>query len=102
MSVKFDLAEVAQNLAETAKDAMKSEGESEPDEVSWSLAQRVLEQAKGMTSGDPIVQELKLETKRWVSLRSAMEAVAVTLKSHAHSEVVAASNAANRRRLRSY
>jgi hypothetical protein len=102
MSAKFDLAEIAQNLAETAKDAMRGEGESEPDEVSWNPAQGVLEQAKELISGDPLLQGLKLETKRWVSMRSAMEAVAVTVKSQAHSEVVATVNAANRRRLRSY
>jgi hypothetical protein len=100
MSIKFDLAAVARNLAETAKDAMRSEGESEPDEVSWSLAQRVLDQAKGLTSGDPIVQGIKLETKRWVSLRSAMEAVAVKLESQAHSDVVASVNRANAAKVR--
>jgi hypothetical protein len=100
MSVKFDLAEVAKNLAETAKDAMRSEGRSEPDDVSWGLAQQVLEQAKALLPGDRIVQGLKLGTKLWVSLRSAMEAVAVKLDSQGHEDVVASVNRANERNLR--
>ena len=100
MSVKFDLAEIAKKLAETAKDAMRSESESEPDDVSWSLAQRVLEQAKGLSAGDSIVQGLRLETKLWVSVRSAMEAIAVKLESQGHEDVIASVNRANAKRMR--
>lgn len=99
MSVLFDLAEVAKNLAEAAKDAMRSEGESEPDEVSGNLAQHVIEQAKTLVRGDVIVQNLNLVTRRWVSVRSAMEAVAVKLDSRGHEEVTDSVRRINQQRI---
>jgi hypothetical protein len=103
MSEKFDLAEIAKNLAATAKDAMRIEGEPEPDDVSWGLAQQVLDRSKKILPNDIIVQRVNLERKLWVSVRSAMEAVAVKLDSQGHQDVVDTVNRANeqaRRNLR--
>jgi len=100
MSELFDLAEVAKKLAETSKDAMKNGPESEPDDVSWGLALQVVEGAKRLLPTDQIVQRINLETKLWVSIRSAMEAVAVKLSSKGTADVVAASDRANPGRMR--
>ena len=69
----------AQNLVETAKDAMRA-GAEEPDDTTWEIADNVLKQAKELFPTDPIVQAIQLNTKLWVSLRSAMEASANRLK----------------------
>ncbi|HEY4777349.1 MAG TPA: hypothetical protein VIH56_06785 [Candidatus Acidoferrales bacterium] len=81
MSRLFELMHHALNLAETAKDAMRSNSIGEPDEVTWGTAVTVLNEAQQLLPENPILKDLKLSSKRWVSMRSAMEAVANSLSS---------------------
>jgi len=85
MSETFDLWQDAQNLVETAKDAMRA-GAEEPDDTTWGIAENVLKSAKELFPGDPIAQPIQLTTKLWVSLRSAMEAAANRLKAKHEAE----------------
>jgi hypothetical protein len=98
MSGTFDLLQDAQNLVETAKDAMHA-GAQEPDDTTWGISENVLKQAKQLFPGDPIVQEIQLTTKLWVSLRSAMEAVANRFKGKYEAERNREWQAANQRRM---
>lgn len=93
-----DLMRDAQNLVETAKDAMRV-GAEEPDDTTWGIAGNVLKQAKELFPSDPIVQAIHLDTKLWVSLRSAMEAAANRLKTKHEAERNREWQAANQRRM---
>lgn len=98
MSETSDLLQDAQNLAETAKDAMRA-GAEQPDDTTWGIAENVLKQTKQMFPGDPIVQSVQLTTKLWVSLRSAMEAAANRLKGKHEAERNQRWQAANQQRM---
>jgi hypothetical protein len=79
MSQKFELMHHAINIAETAKDAMRTDSVGEPDDATWEIAVNVLKQAQQLLPGNAIVHDLKLTSKLWVSIRSAMDAVANAL-----------------------
>ena len=79
MPTKFELMHHALNLAETAKDAMRSNSAGEPDDATWGIAVNVLKEAQQMLPNDVIVKNLALTSKLWVSLRSTMDAVANSL-----------------------
>jgi hypothetical protein len=94
MSDLFDLATQAREVAETAKDAM---GHSlVADKTTETLARTILEEAKRLLPQDRIVNSLTLppEDAGWVSIRSAMQAVAKALT----SKNLAAAKARNVRR----
>ena len=96
MSEIFDLLHQARAVAQTAKDAM---GHSlAADKTTQSLSRIILEEAKRLLPQDKVVQSLSLPTEDadWVSVRSAMEAVANALS----AKHAAASYAANARRTR--
>ena len=59
MSEAFELLQDAQNLVETAKDAMRA-GAEEPDDTTWGIAENVLKQAKRLFPSDPILQAIQL------------------------------------------
>jgi|ERR1700721_333225 hypothetical protein len=95
MSTKFELMHHALNLAANAKDAMLSSSVGEPDDTTWETAQHVLKQAQQMLPGNETIQHLKLSSKLWTSLRTAMDAVANSLDaadSADRNEAVAARN----------
>ncbi len=98
MSEAFELLQDAQNLVETAKDAMRA-GAEEPDDTTWGIAENVLKQAKRLFPSDPILQAIQLTTKLWVSLRSAMEAAANRLKVKHETERNRELKAVNQRRM---
>jgi hypothetical protein len=98
MSETSDLLQDAQNLVETARDAMRA-GQEEPDDTTWGIAENVLKQAKQLFPSDPIVQAIQLTTKLWVSLRSAMEAAANRLRAKHEAERNKELQAANQRRM---
>jgi hypothetical protein len=96
MSEIFDLLHQARAVAHTAKDAM---GHSlAADKTTHSLSLVILEEAKRLLPQDRVVQSLSLPTEDadWVSVRSAMEAVANALS----AKNAAAIYAANARRMR--
>jgi hypothetical protein len=79
MSEVSDLLHQARAVAETAKDAM---GHSlAADKTTQSLAHTILEEAKRLLPGHRIIASLNLpqDDVDWVSVRSAMEAVANAL-----------------------
>jgi hypothetical protein len=94
----FELMHHALNLAETAKDAMRSNSIGEPDEVTWGTAVTVLKEAQQLLPENTILKDMKLTSKLWVSMRSAMEAVANSLSS-ANSDAVHAGLAKRNRRV---
>jgi hypothetical protein len=87
MSTKFELMHHALNLVETAKDSMRSNSAGEPDEATWGIAVNVLSEAQQMLPENKIVRDLKLNSKLWVSLRSAMEVVANSLSAANRADV---------------
>jgi hypothetical protein len=99
VSTKFDLMHHALKLAETAKDAMRTD--STPDDSTWDIAVNVLNEAQQMIPDDAIIKNLKLNQKLWVSLRSTMEAVANSLDAAHGAEVRIGLRSRNRRVLRS-
>lgn len=98
MSRLFELKHHALNLAETAKDAMRSDSAGEPDEVTWGTAVTVLKEAQQLLPDNPVLRDMKLTSKLWVSMRSSMEAVANGL-STANSDAVRAGFARRNRRV---
>jgi hypothetical protein len=81
MSDLFDLAAQAREVAETAKEAM--DHSLVADKTTESLARTILEEAKRLLPQDQIVKSVNLpsEDAGWVSVRSAMQAVANALTS---------------------
>jgi hypothetical protein len=79
MSEIFDLMHQALEVVQTAKDAM---GHSlAADATTQSLARTILDEAKRLLPNDRIVQSVNLPSgdAEWVSVRSAMQAVANSL-----------------------
>jgi hypothetical protein len=98
MSEVFDLMHQALEVVQTAKDAM---GYSlAADKTTQSLARTILDEAKRLLPNHKIVQSLSLppDDADWVSVRSAMQAVANALSSQNMSAV----RAANARRMRRF
>jgi hypothetical protein len=94
MSELFDLATQARHVAETAKEAM---GHSlVADKTTETLARTILEEAKRLLRRDRILEAVTLPSGEagWVSIRSAMQAVANALT----SETLEATRARNVRR----
>jgi hypothetical protein len=98
VSRQFELMHHALNLAGIAKDAMLSNSAGEPDEVTWGTAVAVLNEAQQLLPENPILKDLKLTSKLWVSMRTAMETVANSLSS-ANSDAVRAAFANRNKRL---
>jgi hypothetical protein len=79
MPSRFELRDHALNLAQTATEAMSANAVWEPDDSTWGIACRVLQEAKRELQGNGIVQDLELSTKNWIAIRSSMQAVANAL-----------------------
>jgi hypothetical protein len=95
MSELFELMHHAQQVAETAKDAM---GHSlVADKTTELLARKILDEAKRLLPRNAIIQAINLPQDHdldWTSVRSAMQAA-----SNALSEAnISQANAANARR----
>jgi hypothetical protein len=82
MSEIFDLMGQANDLAETAKDAMKGHGLI-ADKTTQGLARTILEEGKRLLPNDRVVQSLSFENNDldWSSVRSVMQAVSNALSS---------------------
>ncbi len=97
MSDNSELTQHALNLAENAKDAMRSNASEPPDDVTWEIAVDVLKKAQQTLPNNSLVQKLTLPSKVWSSLRSAMDVVANALKTADKEERHAAQLARNSR-----
>jgi hypothetical protein len=82
MSEVFDLMGQANDVAETAKDAMKGHSRV-ADKTTERLARTILEEAKRLLPNSRVVQSLSFESGEldWSSVRSVMQAASNALSS---------------------
>lgn len=81
MSEIFELMQHANNVAQTAKDAMASQSLA-ADKTTDGLTRTILEEAKRLLPRNKVLAAISLPTSGdlpWTSVRSAMEAVSDAL-----------------------
>lgn len=97
MSDVFDLMHQAQQLAQTAKDAMAHSLAA--DKTTESIARAILAEAKSLLPNNRIIESITFPQGdvSWVSVRSAMQAVHEGLSSENSARIRAAQAQRNSR-----